>query len=421
MLRLALVTGVLAFVGALPGALIAAGDPVIAAAGDISCDPASTGYSGGNGDATRCHMRVTSDLLVGAGLSAVLPLGDNQYYCGSLLAYQQSYDPTWGRVKAISHPAIGNHEYITATGVAGTGGTGCGSSNSGAAGHFGYWGPQAGPSGKAYYSYDIGGWHLIALNSNCGNVGGCDPSSAQGKWLAADLAANTKACTLAYWHIPLFSSGGRAAINSKDLWTQLAAAKADVVLNGHDHIYERFAPQNADGVADVNGIREFIAGTGGSGHTTLATPAANTVVTNTDTFGVLKLTLHPAGYDWSFVPEPGKTFTDSGSAACHRVGAVSPPPSTSPIRIDLKVKVLRSKKGVRRVTARLIRPRLVHAYFVLRVDGTMSRVRVRIVLVGQRGRIRGNIVRRIPTNRPVRLAGLPVPSLTPSMRVAILS
>ncbi|MDX6378258.1 MAG: hypothetical protein QOE98_2561, partial [Gaiellaceae bacterium] len=165
----------------------------------------------------------------------------------------------------------------------------------------------------------VGSWHLIALNSNCGNVGGCGASSPQGRWLAADLAAHRNACTLAYWHIPLFSSGGRAAINSQPLWSALYDAGAEVVLNGHDHIYERFAPQTPGGVRDdARGIREFIVGTGGANHTSLVGLAANSEVQNTNTFGILKLTLHANSYDWQFIPAAGTgSFTDSGSQTCH--------------------------------------------------------------------------------------------------------
>jgi acid phosphatase type 7 len=156
------------------------------------------------------------------------------------------------------------------------------------------------------------------LNSNCPQAGGCAPGTPQHTWLQADLAANPVACTLAYWHIPLWSSGGRAAQNTATLVQRLYSAGVEVVLSGHDHIYERFAPQNASGGLDlVNGVRAFVVGTGGANHTTIPGISANSEVRNADTFGVLRLTLHPGSYDWRFVPEAGKTFTDSGSAACH--------------------------------------------------------------------------------------------------------
>ena len=300
----------------------AASDPVIAAAGDIACDPTNSSFNGGNGSSSSCHQKYTSDLLVNAGLAAVLPLGDNQYYCGGYQAFLQSYDLSWGRVKAITHPVVGNHEYLT------SGGTGCTSANGGAAGHFSYFGAAAGQPGKGYYSYDIGAWHLIALNSNCGDAGGCSSSSPQGQWLEADLSAHSNMCVLAYWHIPLFSSGGRAASNTQSFWQALYNHNADLILAGHDHIYERFAPQTPSGTLDtIRGIRQFIVGSGGANHTTLATIAANSEVRNVDTYGVLKLTLHPTSFDWQFVPEAGKTFADSGSTSCHGLTSDITPPT----------------------------------------------------------------------------------------------
>ncbi len=184
----------------------AASDPVIAAAGDIACDPSDANFANGSGNSNACRQKYTSDLLVNAGLSAVLDLGDNQYYCGGYQAFLQSYDLSWGRLKSITHPSVGNHEYLT------SGGTGCDTTNAGAAGYFNYFGSAAGTPGQGYYSYDVGTWHVIALNSNCTDAGGCGSSSPQYKWLQSDLAAHTNFCTLAYWHIPLFSSGGRAAL-----------------------------------------------------------------------------------------------------------------------------------------------------------------------------------------------------------------
>jgi hypothetical protein len=293
----------------------AASDPVIAAAGDIACDPADSNFNNGDGNSSNCRQLYTSDLLVNTNLAAVLALGDVQYYCGSYQAFLQSYDLSWGRIKSITHPAVGNHEYLTHGGSSGS--TDCTASNSGAAGYFEYYGSAAGTAGQGYYSFDIGAWHLIALNSNCSDAGGCGTSSAQYKWLQSDLTAHPNQCTLAFWHIPLYSSGGRASSNSQPFWNLLYAYHADVVLNGHDHIYERFAQQDPSGLADPNGIREFIVGTGGSDHTTITSIAANSELRNTNTYGVLELTLHAASYDWQFVPEAGKTFTDSGSNGCH--------------------------------------------------------------------------------------------------------
>jgi hypothetical protein len=271
-------------------------------------------------------MKYTSDLLVDTGAAAVLALGDNQYYCGGYQAYLQSYEQSWGRVKSITRPVAGNHEYLT------SGGTDCNAANAGADGYFRYFGAAAGEKGKGYYSYDIGAWHLIALNTDCSSVGGCGASSPQTQWLVSDLAAHAAACTLAYWHIPLFSSRGHGNNNSRSFWDALYAADADVVLVGHDHIYERFAPQRPDGTADPErGLRQFVVGTGGSNLTSLTTTNfPNSEVADDTTFGVLRLTLHPTSYDWQFVPEAGKTFTDSGSASCHGAGSNPPPPPPPP-------------------------------------------------------------------------------------------
>jgi len=287
-------------------------DPIIAAAGDIACDPNGPSFKDGLGNENSCHQKYTSDLMVNMNLSAVLPLGDTQYYCGSYSAHMLSYDLSWGRLKTISHPTVGNHEYLT------DGGTGCTPENAGAAGYFKYFGEAAGIPGEGYYSFDVGTWHLISLNSNCGVAGGCSAASPQGQWLQADLAAHKNLCTLAFWHIPLFSSGGRANSNSKLLWEQLYKNDADLILEAHDHIYERFAPMTSEGLFDPDhGIRSFIVGTGGDEHTTIVSIAANSEIREANTFGVLMLTLHSNRYDWQFVPEAGQTFTDSGTGLCH--------------------------------------------------------------------------------------------------------
>ena len=319
-----------------PNSLVraASSDPIIAAAGDIACDPADSTFQGGNGTGLRCRQKYTSNLLVNANLAAVLALGDNQYFCGGYQAFVQSYDLSWGRVKSITKPVVGNHEYLT------YGGTDCTAANAEAAGYFKYFGTAAGNPTQGYYSYNIGAWHLIALNSNCSDVGDCSLGSPQYQWLQSDLAAHPNQCLLAYWHIPLYSSGGRAANNTRAFWQLLYNAKADVILNGHDHIYERFAPQDPNGLADsINGIREFIAGTGGANHTSIAAsgPMPNSEVINTDTYGVLKLTLHPHSYGWKFVPEAGETFTDSGTNQCHNSGgAIDSTPPTAPSNLSAR-------------------------------------------------------------------------------------
>jgi calcineurin-like phosphoesterase family protein len=278
---------------------------VVAAAGDIACDPADPSYNGGAGTATACRMKATSDLLVGGGFDAVLLLGDNQYEDGALSRYQASYDPTWGRVKGLTRPAVGNHEYGTA----------------GAAGYFTYFGSVAGDPTRGYYSFDLGAWHLIVLNSNCAQVGGCGPGSPQEQWLAADLGAHPGRCTLAYWHHPRFSSGQHGSDPTyQTFWEDLYAAGADLVLNGHDHIYERFAPQDPAGAADpLRGVREFVVGTGGKNQTPFATVQPNSVARSSGVFGVLALTLYPTGYDWRFLSAAGGTgtFADAGTGLCH--------------------------------------------------------------------------------------------------------
>ena len=308
----------------------AAGDPVVAAAGDISCDPQDPNFNNGNGTTTYCMQKATANLLVGRGYAGVLSLGDNQYYCGSLIAYQQVYDSTWGQVKAITHPVPGNHEYLTVGGSQGA--TGCDQSNLNGAGYFNYFGSAAGTAGQGWYSFTIGAWHLIALNSNCNAAGGCGASSPQGKWLVADLAAHPNQCVLAYWHIPLFSSGGRANSNSQFFWNALYAAHADLVLNGHDHIYERFSPQTPTAQPDpAGGITQITVGTGGADHTGIATVAANSLVRNTKSYGVLALTLHPSSYSFNFAAATGN-LTDSGTTSCHSSGSTpTPTPTPTPV------------------------------------------------------------------------------------------
>jgi len=295
-----------------PAPARAAGDPTVVAAGDIACDPSAAAYNGGSGTTTDCTAQATASLL--NSVDAVLPLGDEQYGCGGLTAFNQSYDPTWGQQKLITHPVPGNHEYQT------SGGTGCAPN---AAGYFGYFGSSVGTATTGYYSYDIGAWHLVALNSElCFTAPGCAAGSAEEVWLKNDLAAHLTSCTLAYWHEPRFYSYGSGSDATLDpFWQDLYAAQADVVLNGHEHFYERFAQQNPAGQPDPNGVRQFIVGTGGAGLMSLSTRLATSQASNDRTHGVLKLTLHSGSYDWNLVPQAGQTFTDSGSATCHKAGA----------------------------------------------------------------------------------------------------
>jgi hypothetical protein len=296
-----------------------AADPVIAAAGDIACSPSDPYYYFGLGDSTHCRQRYTSNLVVNTGLSAVLPLGDIQYDSASASDINSVYHPTWGRAKAISRPVLGNHEPGSASG------------------YFDYFnGPgarngPAGERGKGYYSYNIGAWHLIALNSNCARVP-CGAGSAQERWLRADLAANPNLCNLAYWHHPRFSSGHDGNNTSvQALWSALYDGGVDVALVGHSHNYERFAPMNAGGKLDrAKGIREFVVGTGGAFFTGVGSAKPNSEVRQNHTFGVLRLTLGATGYSWRFAPEAGKSFSDSGSGGCHPANTPLVPPAASP-------------------------------------------------------------------------------------------
>jgi acid phosphatase type 7 len=268
------------------------GRPVVVAAGDIA-------------DCTSEDDEATARLVSGIE-GTVLTLGDHAYPDRSAENFAECYDPSWGQFKARTMPSPGNHEY----------------EGTGSSGYFDYFGSAAGDPEKGYYSYDLGAWHLVALNSNCG-VGElpCGPGSPQGRWLEEDLATNDEqVCTLAYFHHPLFTSGSyRPGIERVErLWDILYAGGVDLVLNGHDHNYQRFAPQDPEGKADPeDGIREFVVGTGGRSLNQISQPIANTEVYNDDAYGVLELTLHPKRYYWEFVPVKGGTFSDSGVARCH--------------------------------------------------------------------------------------------------------
>ncbi len=234
----------------------------------------------------------------------VMAVGDLAYPSGTAEQFANCYDKTWGRVKSRTRPAPGNHEFHS----------------TGAAPYFDYFAAVAGDPTKGYYSYDLGSWHIIVLNSECDELGGCGSGSPQEKWLRSDLAAHPVACTLAYWHKPLFSSGAKHGDDPeiKPLWQALYDANADVVVNGHDHDYERFAPQNPDGDRDpARGIREFVIGTGGKNTREFGQIESTSEAHNTGTFGILKLTLHANSYDWEFIPIAGATFRDQGSASCH--------------------------------------------------------------------------------------------------------
>lgn len=274
---------------------------IVAAAGDIACAPSDPNFNHGFGIPGACRQQATADLVASISPAAVLPLGDNQYETGLLEDFQQAFALSWGRFGDLLRPVPGNHEYLSA----------------GGAGYYAYFGARAGDAGRGYYSYDIGTWHVVALNSNCDDVG-CAAGSPQEQWLRADLAAHPARCTLAYMHHPRFSSGEHGNLDPlQPLWQALYDAHAEVVLAGHDHDYERFALQRPDGAADPGrGLRSFVVGTGGRHHRDFTSVAANSEVRNTGAFGVLALTLRNGGYDWRFVPEVGASFTDAGSEAC---------------------------------------------------------------------------------------------------------
>ncbi|MCG5468082.1 DNRLRE domain-containing protein [Micromonospora sp. LAH09] len=261
------------------------GDPVFVGAGDIA--------DSGSGDSATAALL---DTIPGT----VFTTGDNVYDSGTASQFSSYYEPTWGRHKSRTRPSPGNHDYNT----------------SGATGYYNYFGTSAGPSGRGYYSFDLGNWHVVSLNSNISMSAG----STQEQWLRADLAASSKPCTLAYWHHPLFTSSSNHApsTSTRPLYQALYDYNADVVVWGHNHVYERFAPMNPSGGADASrGMRSFVAGMGGASHYGFGTIQPNSEARNSSAWGVLKFTLHSGSYDWQFVPVAGQTYNDSGTAACH--------------------------------------------------------------------------------------------------------
>lgn len=270
----------------------------VAAAGDIACRPGLRPRLGS------CRQARTAALVAARRrIKAVLPLGDEQYPTGGLADFRASYGRTWGRVLRKSRPVPGNHEYFSPR----------------ANGYFRYFGRRAGPRSRGWYSYSVGRWHIIALNSNCDGVGGCGRRAPETRWLRADLASHHPRCTLVYWHHARFSS----ALDHGNLsdygtwWRILYKHGADVVLGGHDHVYERFALQTPHQRHDRRrGIREFVVGTGGVGLARFGRPTKNLQYRQNKHFGVLKLTLHHRRYDWRFVTA-GRRVLDHGSTRCH--------------------------------------------------------------------------------------------------------
>ena len=289
--------------------LAAAGIVLVVAARASAQTPAQASASGspesvtfvGAGDIAKCDIiggAVGTARLLDTIPGTVFTVGDNAYPNGSAKDFADCYEPTWGRHKARTRPAPGNHDYHTRN----------------AQPYFDYFGENAGPPGLGYYSYDLGAWHIIALN----NVIDSDKRSPQYKWLEEDLKAHPVECTLAYWHIPIFSSGTHGNDwKMREVWRLLYQHRADIVLNGHDHNYERFALQDDNGKADpAGGIREFIIGTGGGGVYRPKGKQPNSEVWDNTSYGVLKLTLSQGSYAWEFVPIPGMKFRDSGTGTC---------------------------------------------------------------------------------------------------------
>jgi hypothetical protein len=258
-------------------------DPVVVGAGDIAlCSMVESAYTAA---------------LIGNIDGDVLTFGDNTQLDGTAEEFVHCYGPTWGQYKDRTHPTPGNHDYHTTDAIA----------------YFDYFGPAAGEVGKGYYSFDIGNWHLIALNSEIDT----SLNSPQVQWLNSDLLHHRNDCILAYWHRPLFTSAQDNSLLSLGvIWDTLYRYGVDVVLNGNSHMYERFAPQNPEGVADPNGIRQFVVGTGGGAYFDDYSPIQNSEVANNQTYGVIKLTLHQYSYDWEFIPIEGQIFSDSGSTVC---------------------------------------------------------------------------------------------------------
>jgi len=232
----------------------------------------------------------------------VFTAGDNVYDRGTSAEFADCYDPTWGRLRERTLPVPGNHDYETP----------------GAAGYFGYFGAAAGDPAQGWYATDLGTWRIYALNSVCWAIGGCEAGSAQERWLRADLEANPRLCALAIWHHPLFSSGKHGSDPvTRALWQVLDDAGAEIVVNGHDHDYERFGPQDETGTADPAGIVEYVVGTGGRSHYAFGTPIPNSLARDNTAFGVVRFELRPEGWSSTFVAAADESFTDAASGTCH--------------------------------------------------------------------------------------------------------
>jgi alkaline phosphatase len=255
-------------------------------------------------DCSRSEDELTAD-LVESMPGSVFTLGDNANPDGTRDAFEECYGPTWGRpaIMERTRPAPGDEDYDTQD----------------ARPYFDYFGAAAGELGAGYYAYDAGDWRIYVLNSNCGSIDGCGEGSPQAEWLRADLAAEPRRCVLAMWHHPYFTSGPSGGRDSRErsLWRILHAAGAELVLSGHDHHYERFAPQSGSGEVDPTGLVQFIVGTGGSRPDAIVRNAAHSEARVTEVHGVLRLELAPRGYSFRFISVAGRDFSDSGSGSCH--------------------------------------------------------------------------------------------------------
>ncbi len=290
----------------------------IAAVGDFACDSDNPSFHNGLGTSTKCQqMQVSNVLVADSSVTDVLGLGDFQYFCDDAADFEVSYTPSWGRVNDRMTPVTGNHEY---TGGHDIYGKECPAGNSTAQTYFNYFGAAAHPETVGHFSFDLGNWHLVGLNAQCSrkNVGGCGATSAQTKWLEADLAATTQPCTLAFWHQPLFTgAGGGKATAYQPWWNSLYAAGADIVLNGHRHNYQRFAAANPNGSPDpANGITEYVAGTGGESLQSFGSSAVPQPQFKHKGYGYLRLNLEENGWSSQFVTSTNSVL-DNFSGTCH--------------------------------------------------------------------------------------------------------
>jgi acid phosphatase type 7 len=285
--RLALYLVVVALLSTQPTRIHAA-EVLIAAAGDIACDPDAPVASG------TCRDSATADLIMSRSPAVVLALGDTQYATGSLTDYRRAYDLTWGQFKSITRPTVGNHEYLSGT----------------AQGYHNYFGTQAGGE-NGYYAFDLNGWRLYSINAECDRIN----CQAERDWLRADARANRRTCQLMFMHRPLYSSGGHASSFAKPFWVVGYNNRFDLVLSGHEHRYERFAPMDPYGQVAANGIRSFIVGTGGKSLFGRGIPATGSQFRYNQNYGVLFLMLHPASYAWEYRAITGELI-DSGTGTC---------------------------------------------------------------------------------------------------------